>query len=88
MLKMKPSTVNCQLDNHCGYTLILVSSPIHIDKDMDTIGKCQRPVFPLGVSQHYASKNKFVKFELNWLSTVRNNYESKNSLVTRSETGD
>ena len=77
-----------QIEIYVGYTLILVSSPIHIDKDMDTIGKCQRPVFPLGVSQHYASKNKFVKFELNWLSTLRNNYERKNILVTRSETGD
>ena len=44
---------------------------------MDTIGNCQRPVFPLGVSQHMHKITKLWKFELDWSSELRDNNERK-----------
>ena len=44
-------------------------------KTPDTIGDCQRPVFPLGVSQHAHKITKLWKFELNWSSKLRDNNE-------------
>ena len=42
---------------------------------MDTIGNCQRPVFSLGVSQHMDKITNLRKFELDWSSELRDNYE-------------
>ena len=46
-------------------------------KIMDTIGNCQRPVFSLGVSQHMDKITNLWKFELDWSSELRDNYERK-----------
>ena len=46
-------------------------------KTQDTIGNCQRPVFSLGVSQHMHKITNLWKFELNWLSKLRDNNERK-----------
>ena len=44
----------------------------------------QRPVFSLGVSQHMHKITNLWKFELDWSSELRDNYERKNTLITRS----
>ena len=46
-------------------------------KTLDTIGNCQRPVFSLGVSQHMHKITNLWKFELDWSSKLRDNYERK-----------
>ena len=46
-------------------------------KTLDTIGYCQRPLFSLGVSQHIQKITNLCKFELNWSSELRDNYERK-----------
>ena len=46
-----------------------------------TIGKCQRPVFSLGVSQHKHKITSLWKFELNWSSKLRENDKRKNTPV-------
>ena len=54
---------------------------------MDTIGNhgnCQRLVFTVGVCQHVHKITNLLKFELNRSSTLRDNNERKNTLVTRS----
>ena len=48
-----------------------------------TIGNCQRPVFSLGVSQHKHKITSLWKFELNWSSQLRENDESKNTLIDK-----
>ena len=53
-------------------------------KAVDTIGNRQNPVFSFGVSQHVHKITNLWKFELNWSSELRDNYERKNTLVTRS----
>ena len=43
-------------------------------KALDTIGNCQRPVFSLGVSQHFKQKiTNLWKFDLNWSLKFRDN---------------
>ena len=49
----------------------------HELKTVDTIGNCQRPVFSLGVSQHMHKITNLWKFELDWSSELRDNYERK-----------
>ena len=52
----------------------------HVNSDFvikDTIGNCQRPVFSLGVSQHMHKITNLWKFELDWSSELRDNYERK-----------
>ena len=44
-------------------------------KTLDTIGNCQRSVFSLGVSQHVHKITNLWKFELDWSSELRDNYE-------------
>ena len=51
--------------------------PVTFLKTLDTIGKCQRPVFSLAVSQHMHKITNLWKFELNWSSNLRDNYERK-----------
>ena len=46
-------------------------------KPVDTIGKCQIPVFSLGVPQHMHKITNQWKFELDWSSELRDNYERK-----------
>ena len=60
------------------------SKPTPFLKTLDTIGNCQRPVFSLGVSQHMHKITNLWKFELNWLSKLRDKNKIKNTLVTRS----
>ena len=48
---------------------------------MDTFGKCKRPVFSLGVSQHKKNNNKITNFGIDWSSKLQQNNESKNTLV-------
>ena len=52
-------------------------------KTLDTVGNCQRPVFSHGVSQHMHKITNLWKFELNWSLKLLDNYERKNTLVTR-----
>ena len=53
-------------------------------KTLDSIGNCQRPLFPLGISQLMHKITNLWKFELNWSSKLRDNNEIKNTFVTRS----
>ena len=53
-------------------------------KTLDIIDKCQRPHFSLCVTQHMHKITNVWKFELDWLSKLRDNYERKYTLVTRS----
>ena len=46
-------------------------------KAVDTIGNCQNPVFSFGVSQHVHKITNLWKFELDWSSKLRDNYERK-----------
>ena len=46
-------------------------------KAVDTNGNCQNPVFSLCVSQHVHEITNLWKFELDWLSELRDNYERK-----------
>ena len=46
-------------------------------KTVDTIGNCQRPVFSLSVSQHMHKITNLWKFEIDWSSELRDNYERK-----------
>ena len=46
-------------------------------KAVDTIGNCQRQVFSLGQSQHMYKITNLWKFELDWSSELRANYERK-----------
>ena len=59
------------LELHCS---IIQSSTL---KPVDTIGKCQRPVFSPAVSQHMHKITNLWKFELDWSSELLDNYESK-----------
>ena len=52
-------------------------------KTLVNIGNCQRPLFSLGVSQHKHKITNMWKFELNWLSKLRDNNKRKNTLVTQ-----
>ena len=58
----------------------------HVLKTLDTIGNCQRPVISLVVSQHTCMHKitSLCKFEVNWSSKLRDNYERKITLLTRS----
>ena len=47
-------------------------------KTLDTIGNCQRPVFSLCVYQHVHKGTILWKFERDWSSELRGNYERKN----------
>jgi hypothetical protein len=49
-------------------------------KPLDTIGNCQRPVFPLAVSQHMHIITNLWKFDLDWSSELRDDYERKKYL--------
>ena len=60
------------------------STDPHTLKTVYTIGNCQRPVFSLSVSAHNHTITNLWKFELNWLSKLRDMNEIKNNLVTRS----
>ena len=51
-------------------------------KILDTVGNCQKPVFPLGVSQHYSENNKPVKNSAQ-LVKLRQNIGRKNTLVAQ-----
>ena len=53
-------------------------------KTLDTFGNCQRPVLSLDVSQHMHNITNLWKFEIDWSSELRDNYERKNTLVTLS----
>ena len=53
-------------------------------KTVDTIGNCQRLAFNVGVSQHMHKITNLWKFELKRSSKLRDNYERKNTLGTRS----
>ena len=46
-------------------------------KPVDTIGNCQRPVFSFAISQHMHKITNLWKFELDWSSELRDNYERK-----------
>ena len=52
-------------------------------KILDTISNCQRPVFSLDVSQHMHKITNLWKFELDWLSKLRENNGRKNALVAQ-----
>ena len=52
-------------------------------KTLDTFGNCRRPVLSLGVSQYMHKITNLWTFELNWPSKLQDNYERKNTLVTR-----
>ena len=61
----------------------IVQTNIHLNT-LDTIGNCQRLAFTVSVSQHMHKITNLWKFELNRSSKLRDNYERKNTLVTRS----
>ena len=50
-------------------------------KALDTFGNCQRPDFSLGVSQYLHKIANLRKFELNWLSELRENNGRNNTHV-------
>ena len=53
--------------------VILLMTGCQVLKTLDTYGNCQRPLFSLGVSQHMHKITNLRKFELNWLSKLRDN---------------
>ena len=46
-----------KLHVHVTIVYIFILNFVFVLKTLDTIGNCQRPVFSLGVSQHYAKYN-------------------------------
>ena len=58
---------------------VLINTCVFL-KALDNNGKCQKPVFPLGVSQHMHEITNLWKFELNWSSKLRESMEEKTPL--------
>ena len=66
--------------HHCLFNLVMIESYINKHnnlKAVDTFGNCRKSVFSLGVSQHMHKITNLWKFELDWSSELRDNYERK-----------
>ena len=73
----------------CGIPFLTLSKVLALRllpylKTRATIGNCQRLVFSLGVSQHMFRITNMWKFEISWLSKLRDINERENTLVTQS----
>ena len=70
--------------NQIEIHIYLVSPQLTL-KQVDFIGKCQIPVFSLAVSQHMHKITNMWKFELDWSSELRDNYERKTTPLSHED---